>query len=79
MTADIAHLARNARIASRSLAATSAEERNAALHAIAIALENEKDTLLAANQKDMLAAQEMVKTGEISSIPSARGEPEEPT
>jgi glutamate-5-semialdehyde dehydrogenase len=52
----ITAIARQARQASRALARLTTAEKNAALHAMADALQAGKDTLLNANSKDMAAA-----------------------
>ena len=61
--ADIAAQARQARQAARILAATSEAQRNAALQAIANALLERRDEILAANQADLEASAKMVEEG----------------
>lgn len=58
-------IARTAALASRTLKAVSGADRNAALTAIHAALKNAKDEILAANQKDMEAAQKLVNAGKM--------------
>jgi glutamate-5-semialdehyde dehydrogenase len=65
MSAEIATAAAKARAASRVLATTSAATRDAALEAIAAALEAEAPALIEANARDIAAATEMVERGEI--------------
>jgi glutamate-5-semialdehyde dehydrogenase len=65
MSAEIANAAAKAREASRVLATTSAATRDAALEAIAAALEAEAPALLEANTRDIAAAAAMVERGEI--------------
>ena len=57
--------AKGARQASQILATSSAATRNAALDAIAAALEARRDEILATNQQDVEAAEIMVKKGEL--------------
>ncbi len=52
-------LGEHARLASRTLAAASTGQKNAALHAIARAIENGRASLLAANTKDLEAGQHL--------------------
>ncbi|MEA4814085.1 MAG: glutamate-5-semialdehyde dehydrogenase [Oscillospiraceae bacterium] len=52
----IEEIGRNAKTASRALAVADAEKKNAALYAMADALENNKDKILAANKADVDAA-----------------------
>ena len=54
-----------ARAAARQLAATSGEVRDAGLEAIAVALESEREAILAANAEDLAAAQQMAARGEL--------------
>lgn len=63
---DIQKMARTAREASRVLGTLSAETRNAALEAIAVALEAERERMLAANQADLDAAEAMASKGEMT-------------
>ncbi len=65
MADDIQVMAAQARVASRLLATTNAATRNASMEAIAVALEKNQDAILAANQKDLQAAEEMVAAGEL--------------
>ena len=55
---DVRNMARAARAAQRRLEQTSAEERNAALEAIARALEEQAGQIIAANRADLAAAEE---------------------
>ena len=64
--ADVASVAHSAREASRKLALLSAEMRNAALLAIADALERNGDRILTANAKDCLAGEKLLATGEMT-------------
>ena len=52
----VAQIAREAREASRELTALSLEQRNKALYAMAAALDEKRETLIAANAQDMEAA-----------------------
>ena len=52
----VAQIAREAREASRELTALSLEQRNKALYAMAAALDEKRETLIAANARDMEAA-----------------------
>jgi len=52
----VVRIARRARVASRALAATDAEQRIAALHAMAQALRDHAPAILSANDEDMSAA-----------------------
>ncbi|KAI5815671.1 Aldehyde/histidinol dehydrogenase [Pyronema omphalodes] len=58
-------IARTAALASRTLKAVSGDDRNAALTAVHDALAAAKDEILAANQKDMEAAQALVDAGKM--------------
>lgn len=58
--------ARTAQLASRQLAVLTEDERNAGLTAIYQALAQEKDLILAANQKDMTLADDAAKAGSLS-------------
>jgi glutamate-5-semialdehyde dehydrogenase len=58
-------IARTAALASRTLKAVSGDDRNAALTAVRDALEESKDVILEANQKDMEAAQMLVDSGKM--------------
>jgi glutamate-5-semialdehyde dehydrogenase len=60
---DVASLARSARDAARKLALLSGETRQAALLAIADALEENGERILAANAKDCAAAQQLLSSG----------------
>lgn len=62
---DISAVAQRARQASRQLAVASSASRNAALEAIAQALEANEERILAANAEDVAAAAEMVARGEL--------------
>jgi len=64
--ADAASLARSAREGSRKLALLSGETRNAALLAIADALEGNGERILSANAKDCAAAEKLLSTGEMT-------------
>jgi glutamate-5-semialdehyde dehydrogenase len=64
--ADVASLARSAREGSRKLALLSGETRNAALLAIADALEGNGERILSANAKDCAAAEKLLSTGEMT-------------
>ena len=64
--ADVASVAHSAREASRKLALLSAEMRNAALLAIADALERNGDRILTANAKDCVAGEKLLATGEMT-------------
>lgn len=59
-------VAQAARLGSRRLAVLSTEERNAALTAIHQALADGKDEVLAANRKDLEAANKAAEGGELS-------------
>jgi glutamate-5-semialdehyde dehydrogenase len=59
-------VAQAARVGSRKLAILSTEERNAALTAIHKALADGKDEVLAANQKDLEAANKAAEGGTLS-------------
>jgi glutamate-5-semialdehyde dehydrogenase len=58
-------IARTAALASRTLKAVSGDDRSAALTAVHDALAAAKDEILAANQKDMEAAQALVDAGKM--------------
>ncbi len=62
---DVSGMAQRARAASRQLAVASASARNAALEAIATALEANAQRILAANAEDVALAAEMVARGEL--------------
>ncbi len=62
---DIRSVAQAASTASRHLAATSTQSKNALLHAVAARVEQHRDAILAANQLDMQAARE-------AGLPSAK-------
>jgi glutamate-5-semialdehyde dehydrogenase len=59
-------IAETAKKSSRTLAATTAEQRSAAIRAAADAIEGDRPRLLAANAKDLAAADAMLASGEIS-------------
>jgi glutamate-5-semialdehyde dehydrogenase len=59
-------IAQAARLGSRKLAVLSTEERNAALTAIHRALSDGKDEVLAANRKDLEAANKAAEGGTLS-------------
>ena len=59
-------VAQSARLGSRKLAVLSTEERNAALTAIHTALSQGKDEVLAANAKDLEAANKAAAGGKLS-------------
>jgi glutamate-5-semialdehyde dehydrogenase len=71
-TADIHHLIRRARKAAHVLATLSGERRNEALLAAANAIEARAEEILAANEKDCVAAQQAVERGELSRAMFAR-------
>ena len=58
-------MAKEARAASRALAVASAETRNRALAAIARAMEQYEEKILAANARDMAAGADLVEQGEL--------------
>ncbi len=64
--------ARRAKDASLALAALPIETRNAALLAMAEAVEQNKETILAENQKDIDAADKMVEAGDITAAAAKR-------
>jgi glutamate-5-semialdehyde dehydrogenase len=64
--ADVTSIAHSAREASRKLALLSGETRKASLLAIADALEENGDRILAANAKDCAAAEKLLSTGEMT-------------
>lgn len=59
-------LAENAKLASYTLASLTEEVKNQALELVAQTIENNKELILAENNKDLEAAQEMVNNGELS-------------
>ena len=61
-----------ARAAARQLAATSGEVRDAGLEAIAVALESEREAILAANAEDLVSAQQMAVRGKLGEPLGAR-------
>ena len=63
---DIGAHARAARVAARQLATTSVEVRDEAIGAIAEALLARRDDILAANERDLELAQELVARGELT-------------
>lgn len=66
MADDIRDLARAAREASRVLVRATEAQRNAALEAIAVAIEQNVEAILAANAKDLVAAEPAVTEGTLS-------------
>jgi glutamate-5-semialdehyde dehydrogenase len=64
--ADVTSIAHSAREASRKLALLSGETRKASLLAIADALEENGERILAANAKDCAAAEKLLSTGEMT-------------
>ncbi len=66
MADSIRNLARAAREASRVLARATEAQRNAALEAIAVAIENNVDAILEANGRDLEAAEPAVAEGKLS-------------
>lgn len=62
---DVASRARAARVAARQLATTSEAVRNAALEAVAAALEAQSDHVLAANAADVKEAEDLVARGQL--------------
>lgn len=65
VSGDLRPQALAAREAARGLAATSGDVRDAGLEAIALALEAERDQILAANGQDFADAQELAATGKL--------------
>ena len=63
--ASVAEMAQAARAASQQLAVASGLSRNAALEAIASALEAQRDRVLEANGLDVEEARQMVERGEL--------------
>jgi glutamate-5-semialdehyde dehydrogenase len=59
----MAELGRRARAAARRVALASAEEKNAALHAMAARIRAQADTILAANEKDLADAEAKGQSG----------------
>jgi glutamate-5-semialdehyde dehydrogenase len=70
--ADVTSIAHSAREASRELALLSDETRKASLLAIADALEESGERILAANAKDCAAAEKLLSTGEMTPALLAR-------
>ncbi|HAA76232.1 TPA: glutamate-5-semialdehyde dehydrogenase [Candidatus Latescibacteria bacterium] len=66
MADDIRAATRTARIASRVLAQSSESDRNAALEAMALAIESRSDEILVANAADMEAADALLAEGKLS-------------
>lgn len=66
MADDIRAATRTARLASRVLAQASEGERNAALEAMALAIESRADEILEANDLDMAAADKLLAEGKLS-------------
>ena len=64
--ADVVSIARSARAASRKLALLSGETRKSTLLAIADALEQSGPRILAANRKDLSAAEKLLSSGEMT-------------
>jgi glutamate-5-semialdehyde dehydrogenase len=64
--ADVTSIAHSAREASRKLALLSGETRKASLRAIADALEENGERILAANEKDCADAEKLLSTGEMT-------------
>ncbi|MFQ3613279.1 MAG: gamma-glutamyl-phosphate reductase, partial [Cyanobacteriota bacterium] len=71
-TPPLAQQARLARAAAQRTATLSTASKNAALEAIATALLQDKDAILAANQADLARAEEMVQAGSLSQSAYAR-------
>ena len=65
-------LAERSRVAARAIAPLSIAQRNAALSAIAVALERDHEHLLAANAEDLHLADALVATGDLSPANRAR-------
>ena len=63
--ASVARMAQAARAASQQLAVASGASRDAALEAIAYALEKQRDRVLEANELDVEEAKQMVERGEL--------------
>jgi len=63
---DVQRTVRRSRRAAHILAALSSSKRNEALHAAATAIEARAEEILAANEKDCVAAQRAVESGEMS-------------
>lgn len=66
MTDEIRAATLTARVASRVLAQASESERNAALEAMALAIESRAGEILEANAQDMAAADQMLSDGKLS-------------
>ncbi len=66
MADDIKAAARTARQAALTLSQTTEKQRNAALEAIAQALHANRDRILDANKRDLIAAEKMLAQGEIT-------------
>ncbi len=66
MVDDIRAATRTARLASRVLAQASESERNAALEAMALAIESRSDEILEANDRDMETADVLLVRGKLS-------------
>lgn len=66
MADDIRAATRTARVASRVLAQATESERNAALEAMALAIDSRSDEILAANAQDMEAADALLEDGKLS-------------
>lgn len=65
-SADVEELAKAAKSVSRRLATLSSEQKNAALEAIAQALEKDAPEILATNAEDVREAEKLVRGGELS-------------
>lgn len=63
---DLFQIAKNAKKASLELANLSSEIKNSALQNVANALETNREKIIAANKQDLIDAEKMVKTGELS-------------
>ena len=72
MSADVRPIAERSKQASRSIASLSEEQKNAALEAMAEAIEKNSDAILRANEADLATASEMLGREEISASTSER-------
>lgn len=63
---DFIEIAKNAKSASLKLSNLSSDIKNAALEAVANSIENNKQKIMVANQVDLIEAQKLVDSGEIS-------------
>ncbi|NQU43283.1 gamma-glutamyl-phosphate reductase, partial [bacterium] len=68
----VAQAARQARAASLELAALSIGARNSALEAMACALEEQRESVLAENQKDLTASEQMIVRGDLTAANAKR-------